>query len=374
VLFKKLNRARVTAGLTLSEAANRLGFNNYQTLSAIEKGSRNITAHELSAMASLYGRSLDYFFESDISAEPLPLWRKVGATPIKSFERRFLIFLENYSKLEILFGLKRRWKAIQKSYAKADYAAEGFKLTEQLAVEISNMLGFGARPASNLLNVLENDLRIKILHLPLENGVSGASLVDERLGAGILINASEVPWRRNFDLAHELFHVITWEVFSHREVGDGTTKTRPEQFANSFASSLLLPKMAILDTLEEIRGDGQSRVSDIIQIAKEFEVSTEAILWRLVNLRIIKRSKAEDILSNPEIREIDKSLRQGLYSKTKPEMFPSRYVYLAYKALSEGRISRGVFSGYLMIDRSGIDEYLKNQGFLKCDDEKIASA
>ena len=265
VLFKKIKLAREAAGFTLSEAANRLGFNNYQTLSAIEKGSRNITAHELSAMASLYGRSLNYFFESEISPEPLPLWRKVGTTSVKPVERKFLIFLENYAKLENLFGLKRRWKAIQKSYAKSDFAADGFKLTEKLGVEISNMLGLGARPASNLLNVLENDLRFKILHLPLENGVSGASVVDERLGAGILINALEAPWRRNFDLAHELFHIITWEVFSHQEVGDGTAKTRPEQYANSFASSLLLPKTALQDSLEEISSDRQIRISDIVK-------------------------------------------------------------------------------------------------------------
>ncbi len=149
------------------------------------------------AMVSLYGRSLDSFFEPDISPEPLLLWRKIGDIPVKSVERRFLTFLENYTKLENLFGLKRRWKAVQKSYAKWDFAADGFRLTEKLGVEMSTMLGLGARPASNLLNILENDLRIKILHLPLENGVSGASVVDERLGAGILINASEAPWRRS---------------------------------------------------------------------------------------------------------------------------------------------------------------------------------
>lgn len=374
VLFKKIKLAREAAGFTLSEAANRVGFNHYQTLSAIEKGSRNITAHELSSMASLYGKSLDYFFEPDVSPEPPLLWRKVGDIPVKSVERRFLIFLENYTRLENLFGLKRRWKAVQKSYAKSDFAAEGFRLTEKLGVEISNMLGLGARPAANLLNILENDLRIKILHLPLENGVSGASVVDEKLGAGILINASETPWRRNFDLAHELFHIITWEVFSHQEVGDGIAKTRPEQYANSFASSLLLPKTALQDSLEEISNDGKIRISDIIQLAKEFGVSTEAILWRLVNLRITKKPRVEDIISSPEIREMDKSFRQGLYFRTKPEIFPPRYVYLAYKALTEGRISRGVFAEYMTIDRSEVDEYLKRQGFLERDYEKFASA
>jgi Zn-dependent peptidase ImmA (M78 family) len=75
----------------------------------------------------------------------------------------------------------------------------------------------------------------------LGDGVSGASVVDNALGVGILINANDAPWRRHFDLAHELFHVIIWNVFSSEEIGNGTTITRPEQYANIFASSLLLP-------------------------------------------------------------------------------------------------------------------------------------
>ena len=138
--------------------------------------------------------------------------------------------------------------------------------------------------------------------------------------------------------------------------------------------SALLPNASIKDSLEEISSDGQIMISDIIQLAKEFEVSTEAILWRLVNLRILKKTQVEDITSSPELREMDKSLRQGLYFKTRPELFPPRYVYLAYKALSEGRISRGVFAEYLTIDRSEVDEYLKGQGFLEHDYEKVASA
>ena len=126
--------------------------------------------------------------------------------------------------------------------------------------------------------------------------------------------------------------------------------------------------------MEEISNDGQIRISDIIQLAKEFGVSTEAILWRLVNLRIIKKPRVEDIISSPETREMDKSFRQGPYSKTKPEIFSPRYIYLAYKALSEGRISRGVFAEYMTIDRSEVDEYLKRQGFLERDYAKIASA
>jgi len=208
ILDKRIMAAREAAGFSITEAAQKLGFKNYQTLSAIEKGSRNINAHELIMIARLYGRSLDYFLESNAASDPLPLWRKTKKTDTNKIQRHFLTFLENYSKLEQLLGLKRRWKDVQKNYDRDDFSVNGFEQAEKLGAEIHGLLDLGSRPSLNLLNILENNLRFKILHLPLGDGVSGASVVDNALGVGILINANDAPWRRSFDLAHELFHII----------------------------------------------------------------------------------------------------------------------------------------------------------------------
>jgi len=73
ILDKRIVAAREAAGFSITQAAQKLGFKNYQTLSAIEKGIRKINAHELIMMARLYGRSLDYFLESNAAPDPLPL-------------------------------------------------------------------------------------------------------------------------------------------------------------------------------------------------------------------------------------------------------------------------------------------------------------
>ena len=226
----------------------------------------------------------------------------------------------------------------------------------------------------NLLNVLENKLRFKILHLSLGDGVSGASVVDNILGVGILINAKDAPWRRNFDLAHELFHVITWNVFSPEEIGNGTTKTRPEQYADIFASSLLLPEAHLLDALKEIATNNKIRFVDIIELAKDFGVSSEAILWRLVNLGRLKKSQVQKILDDSDFRDVDRIRRRSLYSEGKPSKFPSRFISLACRCLLEGKISRGTFAEYLEIDRAEIDDYLNAAGFVEQNYEKIAVA
>ena len=373
-LHKRLAQARVTAGFSLVEATRKLGFKHYQILSAVEKGTRNVSAGELILMARLYSRPLDYFFDANIPLEPIPLWRRTAGSDVQKEQRQFLAFLENYTRLENLLGLKRRWKEILTNLDSDDFAENGFEAADKLGADIHKRFDLGSRPACNLLNILENTLRFKVIHLALGEGLSGASIVDSALGVGILINAYDAPWRRNFDLAHELFHIVTWKIFSHEEIGDGTRKTKPEQFADSFAASLLLPKDHLLDALKEIVMNQQLKLVDIIELAKEFGVSSEAILWRLVNLKKLKKSQVEKILGDAEFRNLDRGLRRGLYEEHQPEKFPQRYVSLACRCLMEGKISRGLFAEYMEIDRSEIDDYLSAAGYAVKNYEKIAAA
>jgi len=321
-----------------------------------------------------YSRPLDYFFEADIPLDPVPLWRRTAGSNVQKEQRQFLVFLENYSRLENLLGLKRRWKEILTNLDSDDFAENGFEAADKLGADIYRRLDLGSRPACNLLNILENTLRFKVIHLALGEGLSGASIVDSTLGVGILINAYDAPWRRNFDLAHELFHIVTWKIFSHEEIGDGTRKTKPEQYADSFAASLLLPKDHLLDALKEIVMNQQLKLVDIIELAKEFGVSSEAVLWRLVNLKKLKKSQVEKILGDAEFRNMDRGLRRGLYEEHQPEKFPQRYISLACRCLMEGKISRGLFAEYLEIDRPGIDDYLSAAGYAVKNYEKIAAA
>jgi len=373
-LQQRIVDARESAGFSITEAAQKLGFNNYQTLSSIEKGTRNITANELIEMARLYGRSLDYFLESDASSEPAPLWRKIKKRDVKQEQRQFLLFLERYSNLESLFGLKRRWTEIRSSFDRHDFAYGGFEVADKLGDDVHKKLDLGSRPACNLLNVLESRLRIKVLHLPLHEGVSGASMVDEALGVGILINSGDAPWRRNYDLAHEVFHIVTWDIFSAQEIGDGTKKTRPEQYADIFASSLLLPEVHLLEALKEIVTNNEIKKVDIIELANDFGVSSEAVLWRLVNLKKLSKTQVQKILEDPNFRNLDRTMRSGLYEELKPAKFPARFVSLACRCLMDGKISRGTFAEYLEIDRSEVDDHLNAMGFAEENYEKIAAA
>ena len=66
-----LKNEREELGFTLKSVSKKMGFNNYQTLSSIEAGEREVKAWELSQLANIYGRDIEYFLSSD-SAQSEP--------------------------------------------------------------------------------------------------------------------------------------------------------------------------------------------------------------------------------------------------------------------------------------------------------------
>src|SRR4030067_2058517 len=85
-LARRLKSAREAAGLSIAEAASRMGFANYQTLSNIEKGEREVKASELARFAKNYFCSLSALLLGETALEPEVhlLWRRVPATEVKA--------------------------------------------------------------------------------------------------------------------------------------------------------------------------------------------------------------------------------------------------------------------------------------------------
>ena len=61
-----------------------------------------------------------------------------------------------------------------------------------------------------LPHAIERELGAQVLFVEAPAGVSGAAVHLPGLMA-ILVNRREPTGRRNFDLAHEIFHLLTWD-------------------------------------------------------------------------------------------------------------------------------------------------------------------
>ena len=117
----------------------------------------------------------------------------------------------------------------------------------------------GDVPAKRLVEVMERELGILVLMVDAFQGISGAACRLPELDV-VLINRHEVEGRRHFDLAHELFHILTWDAMppEHSEEARETGGNRVEQLANNFASAVLMPT-PVLDRYGDWSADRRRR-------------------------------------------------------------------------------------------------------------------
>ncbi len=167
-----------------------------------------------------------------------------------------------------------------------------------------------------------------------------------------LMNLNEAPWRRNYNFAHEIFHLITWNSFPPDLLEkDQNLWDKLEKTANVFASCLLLPSDVVTVEFEKNIDKNSIAYIDLIGMARKFDVSTEALLFRLLNLKLLDKNTVDNILKDQLFREIDKSTMAP--SWWQPPEFPERFVRLAFVVYKKGRLSKAKLAE--MLDTSLID-------------------
>jgi Zn-dependent peptidase ImmA (M78 family) len=263
------------------------------------------------------------------------LWRERRKREAKEIEAGFLKRCREYHWLEELCEIESPGRFPR--YDAHAYSASTLGAPE-LAEMVGHQLDLGARPATSLAKILEEVYGVKIWYERLKNGGSGACVIGD-FGPAILVNSSESPWRRNYDIGHELFHLLTWESFPPESLyADNQLNRTIEQAANTFASWLLLPAGVVLREFDRRRELGAIKYSTIVQMARDLDVSTEALLWRLERLGRISASEVERVLNDSAFRSVDKAtMRERWWT---PPVPPERFVRLAFFAYQRGRLSR----------------------------------
>lgn len=353
VLGARIREARARVGISQTELALATGFQHAQIVSQIENGERDVKAFELVEIASaLHTQMSDLLKEAPI-LEPSVLWREQPAGNSKPIETEFLELCRNYALVEKLAGVKYRAKLPE---VDSESECLGFDGVAALASHISKQLDLGMAPATALTKILEEDYGVKIFYKDHLAG-SAASAVGD-FGQAILMNSAESPWRRNYNFAHEVFHLSTWSVLSPEKLRtDEDLKKKCEKLANYFASCLLLPADAVLSSFRERSTEKGISYADLINIAREFDVSTEALIWRLVNLRQIDPSQATKVLDDAEFRELDRGTMSGRWWQ--PSDLSERYVRLSLLCYQKKQLSRAKLAELLGISLEGLRERLR---------------
>jgi Zn-dependent peptidase ImmA (M78 family)/transcriptional regulator with XRE-family HTH domain len=346
-LSERLKYARRKAGITLREIEERTGIGQ-SSLSEYEAGKRPPRLTQLQALAEVYRRSFAFFLAEGEPAPEVVLWRKRPDDAVAGdVEAKFLRLCEQYHNLEVWCVERRPCELPVASGNAADF---NYREAEKLAYEVRAKLKLGDRPGRSLLPVLEEVCGVKLFHLSFEPSGTAASTVSETFGSAVLLNANNVQWRRNFDLAHELFHLLTWNVFRAPVNGGAIVASEAEEkLATCFASNLLMPVDATRLAVNNVMKDGKISFDDLFTIAREFDVSGEALLWRL---HYLYHNREEDSQTRSDIERFNDFVRASEdREKDEPPIRPARFAALAVKALRQGQLSQGRFAEYMGITR-----------------------
>ena len=206
-----------------------------------------------------------------LDGESLFSWRQAGVDPerLSEYERTAGRWIGAYRTLAAQVGrqapLMRRALGLNRLSRFEDAMDAGERFVAEL--------GLGPAPA----------LRLAACRLPELDAV--------------LIARREVAGRRNFDLAHELFHILTWDAMPpvHVESAGDFGGNRVEQLANNFAAAVLMPATALepYDGWAQLDMDGL--IARLNHVADKLCVTSSALRWRLVALRRLAKSKARAI-------------------------------------------------------------------------------
>lgn len=333
-LGPRIKAVRESNGWTQAQLAKALGFKDRQTLSDIEIGKRSVKPTELVLISDLFDQDIGYFLDPfNIAGEAKFNWRASPQLPEKTLD-------DFESKAGRWIGLLR-WlrshnlKTNPLKLCLRLHPNSSFEQAQQRAQELIDIFDLGDVPARSLAQAIETKLDIPVMFVDTNTHrkmtcISGATCHLHDMSV-ILINRHEPAGRRHFDMAHELFHALTWDAMQpeHREsncIEQRKGGKRIEQLADNFAAALLMPHATLKDLMTARTAPTIER---LVSIANRLEVTPSALAWRLFNLKWIDEPTLQALKSQPGAQT----------GKVLPQRFSTHFVSLLHNAIDNGRLS-----------------------------------
>src|SRR6266849_587491 len=360
-LGERLRAARSAVNLTQDAAAASLGIAR-TTLVAIEKGQRPVRPEELLAFARLYGVSAGKLTSPDaVHVDLSAKFRRAEGKEASKAVTQALGLLNRLAtgaaQLERLLGQELR----------TDYPPPiriNPRIVNQQAEDAANnlrtRLGVGLGPIPDLISLLELELGLRIFFRPLPSQISGLYAYDAAIGACVLINASH-HWKRRVQTAiHETGHFVSDR--SHADIleEEEVSLSIEERFAKRFGSAFLMPASGVRARFDQIVGsENRFDVRELILLAHQFGVATEAMCRRLEELTLLPQGTWDSIRDRGFASDLERSAIGEVSVQPKPPLIPPRLAYLASIALDRELLSEGQLCDLLAVDRPELREALE---------------
>lgn len=380
VLGQELQKARNQRGLTQLEAAKIINVAR-TTLTAIEKGDRQIKASELIQLAQAYGRKVSDFVRPRPQISAIQPQFRGPYRPTAEEERAIqesVIKLEelsrNYFELEQMTNTPLNYK-YPAEYKIGHLPVE--QVAEGIASEERNRLGLGDGPLPILRDILEQDVGLRIFYLPLQpSKFSAIYIYSHEIGGCIAVNSQHPEERRRWSLSHDYAHFLVHRYKPRMFIEDSYQRVpEDERFADYFALHFLMPTGSLTRRFNQIlQNKKKVTPADLCTLAYYYGVSVAALTRRLEEMKLLPTGIWDKLRGRGfKVREAQMQLNLGPLP-AQDEKLPRRYQYLAIHAFDQELITEGRLARFLDVDRleaRRIAEKLHQHGSDVTDDSQI---
>lgn len=303
--------ARVTSGLTAEQLAKAAGV-KLATWENWEVGSARPTFRQLESLARKCRRPVALFYLPEPPAdEAAPAdFRLISGAKAGEFAPDTLLAFRRARRLQSVAvesldlgqpGIDQRLPRFDPG---DDRERAGAAIRALMGITVDAQVSWADeaeayrrwRLAAEALGLLVFQFR-----MPLEDA-RGFSLWDPRLPV-VVVNSGDSPGARCFTLFHELAHLtlrtpgVCLAEPPIGGAGDGQ-RARVERFCDAVAAAVLLPlgDAAVTDALRS--ATARTLPEGIASAAASFKVSREAVLWMMVDARLVSRQAALTVIAH----------------------------------------------------------------------------
>ena len=325
ILGRRLKIARTGAMLSQRELARKVGV-SAQAISKYERGLDIPSSKVLIGLAKALGVKVDFFFREIFINSIVPAYRKKASLSRKK-EQAIIVqiqdWLERYLAIESLYS-------IEEPPSLPVYRVSSMEDVEEYAVELRQKWSIGLAPVENLIELLE-DRGIKIGLVDGNEDFDGCAFMVNKKFPVIVVKKDLPGDRQNFNLAHELGHLVL----------DVAESLDEEKAAYRFAGAFLVPAEVVYRELGRRRKS--LNLYELHLLKHKYGLSMQGWIHRAKDLKIISETLAKQLFSLFR--------KKGWYKKEPgdqiPPQKPERFKRLVLRALEEGLISRAKASELL---------------------------
>ena len=283
----RLKTARQYRGLTVEELSQKINVSK-QAVSQYETGKiEDVPFQKILAISGALNFPYRYFAQEDISNI------KTGATYFRSLmktSKKYRLAQEiKMEHIATIYSLLNEYV----TFPQLNLPGWIGEITSpaEAAKELRNYWGLGDKPIDNIMRTVEQNGIIVTTFATDTDDIDAFSQYIDMNDFDVYIIAlssnKESAARINFDIAHELGHIMLHEWSEDEEVLTREEFKAKEKEANEFAAAFLLPETSFA---KEVSLDPQ-KLDYYVQLKRRWKVSVAAMLYRSCDLGIITQGQ-----------------------------------------------------------------------------------